>query len=294
MAYFRIKKQIRMKQLYYLILGIFGLIINTNLTAQQMYTSQEWYSTAVASGSINRTVSVVDHNANVIVVSNKLLSNNTTDVYVKKYNRIGTLLWQKTYNGAGNGNDYGVQVVVNSTNEIFIAAALTGATSMDYGLLEYDENGVLQWASTWNGLNDGMDVPADLVLDDTGNIYLAGGSQDAGLFSDFAIIKFNSVGAFQWHATYDYINLHDAATNVDFANGVVYVTGASASSVNNWDYVTLKILANTGVVDSVTRIPVPGVGFDNALDVTTDDNNNIYITVTITKILIQCIESIAI
>ncbi len=268
-----------MKQFYYLISCAICLILaHQQMNAQVMYTSQEWYSTGGQSSSINRTVSVVDNNYNVIVVSNKLLPNNTTDVYIKKYNRKGVLLWQQTYNGTGNGNDYGVQVVVNNVNEIFIAAALSNTSNIDFGLLKYTENGTLLWASVWNGTNDGMDIPSDLVLDDTGNIYLTGGSQAANLFSDIAVVKFNSVGAFQWHTGYDYANLHDAATNIDYANGIIYVTGASASSINNWDYITLKITPSSGNIVSDARIPVPGVGFDNALDITTDANNNIYIT----------------
>ena len=188
------------------------------------------------------------------------------------------MLWQETFNGNGNGNDYGIQLKINGNNEIFVAAALQGTTSVNFGVLKYSPDGTLGWSNTWDGTSNGIDVPADIDLDDQDNIYLAGCSEASNNLSDYAVVKFAPDGSYVWQSTYDYVNLTDIATSMEIDANYVIVTGASASASTNWDYTTLKIDPSNGTISGTSRIPVPGLGLDNALAVTADNNNNIYIT----------------
>ncbi len=140
------------------------------------------------------------------------------------------MLWQTTFDGSGNGNDYGVQLKINSSNDIFVACVVEGTSSSDFGILKYSSSGSLTWSNSWNGSNNGDDIPSDLDIDNLGNVYIVGGTETSNTFSDYAIVKFNAAGTFGWASTYDYANLHDAATSVTFDNSKVIVTGASASS----------------------------------------------------------------
>lgn len=214
----------------------------------------------------------------MIVVSNTLNISNNTDVLITKYDPEGTLMWQTTYNGASNGDDYAVHVKLNANNDIFVASTIYGTSSNDFGILKYDENGTLQWANTWNGVGNGIDVPADLDIDNNGDIYMVGGTEATNNMSDYVVVKFNASGIYEWHTTYDYNNLHDAATSVKYDNNAIIVTGASATSMTEWDFATLKINANNGAILNTERTVAAGVGLDNAQAVTTDANNNIYIT----------------
>lgn len=75
----------------------------------QTYVNQEWVKTTGAVGPITRTVSINDYSDNLIVVSNVLNGTvNKNDVLITKYDFAGNMLWQQTYNGSANGNDYGV------------------------------------------------------------------------------------------------------------------------------------------------------------------------------------------
>ncbi len=259
-----------------LIIGLSA--ISSVAMAQQTYVNKEWQESTGKVGSIDRTVSALDNNKNLIVVSNKINTSNNTDVLITKYNEEGHLLWQKTFDGNSNGDDYGIQVKINSNSEIFVAAAFTENSSIDFGILKYEPNGNLIWVNSWNGNNNGIDIPADLGIDDNGNIYLVGGTSANNNLSDYAIVKFNSNGVYQWQQNYDYAGLHDVATSLKIDNSNLIVTGTSASSPTNWDFATLKINAINGNIIDTKRSSVPGVGLDNAVAVTTDQNNNTYIT----------------
>ena len=246
--------------------------------SQQAYVNKEWVSSTGAVGNIHRTVSTLDSNQNLIVVGNTLNAFNNTDVLISKYNSDGVLLWQQTFNGFANADDNGVQIRTNLSNEIFIAAYLTTNTGVDFGILKYSANGTLVWSNTWDGVISSVDIPLDLAVDNLNNTYLVGATLTANNQADYAIVKFNSNGVLQWENTYDYANLYDVATSVKVSNNSLIVTGTSASSANNWDFATLRLNNISGEIENIERSEVPGLGLDNAQAVTTDINNNIYIT----------------
>ncbi len=268
-----------MKNKYKISLLLTGLLcFGSTLFAQQTYVNGNWDRVTGTVGVIHRTASALDNNQNLIVVSNTVNSSNNTDVLITKYNPQGDELWQQTFDGTAHGNDYAVQLKINSANEIFVASTLEESTGVDFGLLKYASNGTLVWSSSWNGSANDVDIPADLNIDNSGNVYLVGGSGTANGTADYAIVKFNANGAYQWHTNYDYANLHDVATSLDINSNTIVVTGASASSLANWDFATLQLNTSNGSIINTTRTVVAGVGLDKAVAVRTDANNNTYIT----------------
>jgi len=268
-----------MKHIYKITFLLTGLLwFASNTYAQKTYVNREWDNSTGTVGAIQRTASAIDNNENLIVVSNTVNSSNNTDVLITKYKPDGVILWQETFNGSANGNDYGVQLKINNANEIFIAATLEESTSLDFGILKYSPNGSLIWSNSWNGSANGIDIPADIDIDNSGNTYLVGGSESSNGMSDYAVVKYNSDGVYKWHTTYDYANLHDAGTSITFNSNNLVVSGASASAPTNWDFATLEINKANGTIINTKRTVVAGVGLDNAVAVTSDGNNNTYIT----------------
>lgn len=268
-----------MKNKYKITAMLVGLLFLASVSyAQKTYVNKEWDNSTGKVGNIQRTASAVDNFGNLIVIGNTMNQSNNSDVLITKYNTNGQILWEQIYNGSGNGDDYGVQLKINNSNEIFVASALQEQTSMDFGLLKYSPSGNLIWASTWDGSANGMDIPADLDIDSSGDIYLVGGSESSNTFSDYAIVKFNANGQYLWHTTYDYANLHDAATSLAIHTNTLVVSGASASTLTSWDYATLEIKKEDGDILNEKRTTVQGVGLDNVVAVTSDGNNNTYIT----------------
>ena len=60
-----------------------------------------------------------------------------------------------------------------------------------------------QWAVTYNGPANGMDIPIKMVTDEDDNVYVAGTSDGVNTGEDILVIKYNSSGIQQWVARYN-------------------------------------------------------------------------------------------
>jgi hypothetical protein len=246
---------------------------------QQTYVNKIWEGTVGTIGSVNRTSSTLDGENNLIVASNS--SNaifGTSDIVVTKYSSEGIILWQQFFNGSGNGTDYAVQVKVNEFDEILVAAAIDQGFGLDFGLIKYTSMGQLIFSVSWDSGNSLVDLPSDIDIDISGNIYIIGGSQSISGGMDYAIVKFNSEGNYEWHTFYDYVSLQDIATGLVIKENSLSVTGHSASSLSNWDFATLELDINDGSILNVNRVEIEGIGFDKAAAIVLDSQENIFIT----------------
>ncbi len=140
------------------------------------------------------------------------------------------------------------------------------------------------WVSTFNGPSDKSDEPRSMVIDATGNIYVAGLVSTISFIgaSDFATIKYNSSGVQLWAAYYNgpapADSSRDLATSIAVDNaGNVYVTGSSYGGATNYDYVTIKYNSN-GVQQWAMRYNSINNNSDNAIGIAVDNQKNVYVT----------------
>jgi uncharacterized delta-60 repeat protein len=177
---------------------------------------------------------VVDDFGFVYVTGRSFRSGNWRDVLTVKYDPNGQLLWEALYNGPVNGDDAGLKILLDDSGFIYVSGISDGgATDWDYLTIKYTSDGNEVWATRYNGPSNGMDGFRDLVLDDSGNAYVTGFSQNGPNFIDFDIVtvKYDVNGEQLWAKRYDSgINLDDYgyAICVDPC-GCVYVTGSSES-----------------------------------------------------------------
>lgn len=255
------------------------LLKSSFIFGQQTYVNKVWEGTVGTMGSVNKTSSILDSENNLIVASN---SNNgsfgTSDIVVTKYSSEGIMLWQQFFNGSANGNDYAVQVEVNEFDEILVGAAIDEGFGLDFGVIKYSSIGQLIFSVTWDSGNNLVDLPSDIGIDISGSIYIIGGSQSISGEMDYAIVKFNSDGNYQWHTFYDYVSLQDFATGMVIKENSLSVTGNSASALNNWDFATLELDLDYGTILNVNRVEIGGIGFDKAAAIVLDSQDNIFIT----------------
>ena len=168
-------------------------------------------------GNDDATSIVVDASKNIYVAG--YIATNGGDMAVRKYDANGVLCdglgacaaWgtgstgMVTYNSAGTQGDYANAIAIDTSLNIFVAG-YNGNNGNDWFVRKYNANGVLcdglgacaAWGSgstgmvTYNssGVND--DEADAIVLDNAGNIYVAGNQQTNGY--DWAIRKYNSNG----------------------------------------------------------------------------------------------------
>jgi hypothetical protein len=163
-----------------------------------------------------------------------------------KYDSDGNEIWARTHSDELIINPGGVafDVGAGSSGEVYVTGWLrhTG-TLIDYGTVKYDSEGNRQWTATYHSWLDGCDGAEALAVDNLGNAYVTGYSDDPELNADdYLTVKYDSDGNQLWTARYNGTGDSQDCANEVVSDGAgnVYVTGRSTGSGTSLDYVTIK------------------------------------------------------
>lgn len=173
-----------------------------------------------------------------------------------------------------------MDIAIAPDGNVIVAAALENSVSdYDYAIFKYDRlDGSQIWNTGWNGVGNGIDIPSDLHIDGTGDIYLTGGSQATDGNSDFGTIKISSTGTLLWDTYYDHVGLHDGASSVYAQGGLLFVSGLSQEDISEWDVALCHINPGTGVITDTVRSNALGASLSDVNGMAVDADNNIYVT----------------
>ncbi|NIA28734.1 MAG: hypothetical protein GWP06_02330, partial [Actinobacteria bacterium] len=192
-------------------------------------------------------------------------------------------VWVTNYSsGMENALDLAVAVAVDKNQNVIVAGESMGdGTGMDFITLKYDKNGELQWAARYNGDANKDDEVEALAVDDAGNIYLTGTSENSEELTDFVTIKYDTAGNEQWIARFDgpgHLDDDANAIAVD-ENGNVFVAGASmpAGMGGMPDFATVKYDAD-GLQKWAAFYNGPGNQYDEAGALVLDSEGHVIVT----------------
>ena len=236
----------------------------------------------------------------------------TSDMFVIKYNSIGTIQWAKSAGSNGSEEGYGITAdasgniyavgVYTSTNVTFGSTTLTNSTflSRDIYLTKYDAlTGTVTWAKTSGGTN--QDYAYNVKADSNGDVYITGyftsttatfggvSIANAGGNTRLFTVKYNSAGISQWAKSPTSTgSAVGSAIALDYQNNV-FVTGYYRDVSVNFDGTILSNFNQFGADNDifVVKYNSSGVqqwvrGDGNESDeggsgISVDLNGNIYV-----------------
>jgi len=200
------------------------------------------------------------------------------DFLTIKYDANGNQVWAVLFDGPAHGVDFPSSNAIDAAGNIYdVGYISTTASGRDYCTIKYNNNGVQQWVSTYNGPGNALDEAFSIVLDGQNNVYITGNSNGGSTGDDYCTIKYNNNGAQQWVARYDGTGRDDYPDwlAVD-ATGNVYVTGLSLASNNIDDIVTIGYNTN-GVQQWVVRYNGTGNAYDSGNSLAVDTHGGVYV-----------------
>ncbi len=258
------------------------LFCSISAVFSQTYVNREW---SVNDGNplMLQWSNSINTSGGLITVGNTQVAGQGTNILLTKYTSTGSISWSKNYNTGGTANDYGTNLALDASGNIYVCGITdnNGVVNSDIVILKYNSSGTFLWDTTYDSPYNMNDLATSIIIDPSNNIYVAGSSEGSTTQFDYITLKYNSSGVFQWVSRYDYANLQDYGGGITLSstNTYLFVTGASANSTNDWDYTTVKYdLSGTQV--SVSRNTVAGTGYDQPYAYTKDIAGNIYITGT--------------
>lgn len=189
-------------------------------------------------------------------------------------------LWVSRYNGPADGNDWAKALVVDGFGNIYVTGESEGKTTgKDVATIKYNGKGNALWVKRYNGPVNGDDWGAFLAIDESGNVYLAGGSEGEGTGLDYLTIKYTPSGEVIWMKRYNGSgNSSDRASALAIDDsGNVYLTGESEGEGSGFDYATVKYDKN-GEIVWVRRYNGSENRNDCAYALAVDAYGNVYLT----------------
>jgi hypothetical protein len=139
-------------------------------------------------------------------------------IYLVKYNHSGSIIWERFWD-RGFRSDISEDMIIDSSDNIYITGATTYWSSSDYSLIliKYNNSGEELWWKSWRAVVwDYDDLTGEmLVFDSEENIYIAGVCEYylIGDDRDIFLLKTDSEGVEEWHHIWGGDNI-DLVSNV--------------------------------------------------------------------------------
>ena len=224
------------------------------------------------------TALVLDNLTNIYVTGAGYGGANSGNDYTTiKYNLLGTGQWVQRYSGPDSLDDAATDIAVDNDGNVYVTGTIGGYLNSDYATVKYNHLGAFQWSQTYNGPADFDDGAIAIALDDSGNVYVTGSSEQSYGVRDYATIKYNSAGVLRWVNRFNFGG-DDVAKDIAVdGEGNVYVTGWSEGIGTGIDYATI-MYNSAGVQQWVARYNGPDSLGDGAFALALDTSGNVYVT----------------
>ncbi|MEO0004933.1 MAG: SBBP repeat-containing protein [candidate division WOR-3 bacterium] len=257
------------------------LVITFILATFAIGFTQTWVArfNGVANGDDFAIDIAADNEGCVYVVGTSWSGASGNDIVIIKYSPEGETLWTRRYDGFAHGNDEARAIAVRNGRVAVTGGSADTSLFADIITLVYSTDGNLLWSKRFDSPSHGNDLGLVVVIDDGGNVYVAGYKSGDTTGWDIAVLKYDFYGQLLWETGYQ---TADEDYAVDLALGMnndLFVAGNSGNPYYlTWDYVTMRVDAASGETLWTKRYNGPADEDDEAAGLVVDQQGNVYVT----------------
>ncbi len=168
---------------------------------------------------------VIDYTNNIYVTGSSSINGNFNYVTIK-YDPAGTQLWLAGYDGDAGLSDGASAITIDGQGNTYVTGDIGKAgNNTDIATIKYNSAGVQQWVIKYDGPNLLVDRGECILLDNAGNIVVAGVTYSNNSTS-FCTIKYTPLNGIQmlggeipgsYTLSQNYPNPFNPVTNINFS-----------------------------------------------------------------------------
>ncbi|MGQ2984317.1 T9SS type A sorting domain-containing protein [Flavobacterium sp.] len=209
-----------------------------------MDTSYEFYGGLTSKGNDVPLASVTDVDGNTYITGGSGNSDHPGgDYFTIKVGPAGTVLWETREATPQYAVETGMALLIDNNGDLVASGIHWNGNDMDIKTIKYNTaTGAKLWTSIYEGPGEGVDIPAAITSDASGNIFITGISY-SGNSIDYITLKYNADGTEAWNVREDGPGegSWNEATAIAVDNsGNVIVTGYSPDPDGWLNYHTVK------------------------------------------------------
>ena len=237
-----------------------------------------------SNGNDEATDITIDNTNNIIITGYSTNEAGKTEFRTIKYFNDGEIDWSLSFptieNGGQNLSHKAVAVTHDNDGNVYVTGEIQcNNSTYDIATIKYTSEGSIAWTAHYDGSAHHHDRPAEIAVDNNGNVFVSGKSTNFDGSYDIVTIKYDAAGNEVWVKKYNGSgNGDDWAVDLvldDEEN--VYVTGNCAALDYSYNIITIKYSS-----DSQTSWEIlydgPG-GYDETVnDLAIDVLGNVYVT----------------
>ncbi len=220
-----------------------------------------------------------------VVVTGRRDAGAGDDIVTIGYSNAGTQLWQRNFNGSGNGNDRPAAIAADPAGNILVAgesdADPSFALNYDFVILRYTSNGTFSWVSYYAGSGNGADGALDVTADNNGTVYVTGQADvdpAAAVNLDMVTVKYDQNGTQQWaRVEGGNAGLEDGGYSIVLNNNADPVVAGKMDSSGSQQDAALVHYDQAGTAVFLKTFNGEGDFSDNAFALQTDQNGNVFV-----------------
>ncbi|MHA1556815.1 MAG: hypothetical protein ACTSPM_07760, partial [Candidatus Heimdallarchaeota archaeon] len=179
---------------------------------------------------------VIDNSDNIYIACSiwegPTLDNQTTNVYILKYDSSGNHLWNQTWETLTH--EIPLAMTLDGSSNLYVTGSSTGTLGTTF-ILKYDVDGVFLWN---NSYGEFANVVANDIAVNSTDIFLTGYIEYPYMTQLF-LSKFNSVGDNTWNKTLGGFGTVDIGKGLIVTDEDIYIVGQTESLAN---YLTDSII----------------------------------------------------